>query len=185
MIIDNITVFDGSLFKKRFAYSIFGYSRTLRIGNIVSFVGPLNFRVEDTYVTGEQCINFCIELPEYDNLSGSLFQKLFLTNVAQILSTNYLKVPVEISRYELIVQKEHNNGGIIQKNGIVSNTYMKNVNGAMLIYLGLYNKTGEGANARAFAMNLNKEQSIKLMEEINQSFYFLTNDVFLNSCTSL
>lgn len=185
MILDNITLYDGSLLKNRFAYSVFGYSRTLRIGNIVSFVAPLNFRVGDSFITGEECVNFCIELPEYNNLSGSLFQKLFLTNVAQILSTNYLNAPVEVSRYELIVQKEHKNGGIIQKTGIVSNTYMKSCNDAILIYLGLYNKTGEGANVRSYGMALSKDQSNKLMEEVNQSFYFLANDVFLNTCTML
>jgi hypothetical protein len=182
MIVDNIHVFDGRQLKERFAYNSFGYSRTLAIGNIISFVGGLNYRVKDKFIAADQCINFCLELPRYDHLSGVLFNRLFITNVAQILSTNYLKAPINVSQNELIIEKEHTNSGIVQNNGILSVNLFSYVSGSFLIYLGLYNKVGESSNPRSFSMNLNADDSKKLMEEVNHSFYFLSNDVFLNTC---
>lgn len=182
MIVDNINVFDGKFLKEKFIFNIFGYSRTLAIGNIVSFLGGLDYREKDNFLKAEHCINFCIELPRYDSLSGVLFNRLFLTNVAQILSTNYLNVPIEVSQNKLIVNKDHEHRGIIQKNGIVSVNLLSQINDTFIIYLGLYNKCGEEAEPRAFSMNLSKDDCEKLMNEINESFYFLSNDVFLNTC---
>ena len=185
MIVNNIYTFDGKQLKERFAYNVFGYSRTLAIGNIISFYGGLNYRVKDKFICADECLNFCLELPKYDLLSGVLFNKLFITNVAQILTTTYLNAPVQVSQNTLIVEKEHVKNGYFQKNGIVSVNLFSYVNGAFLIYLGLYNKGGESANARAFSMELNEEKSKNLMEEINQSFYFLSNDAFLGTCNAV
>ena len=182
MIVDNTHVFDGRQLRERFAFKTFGYSRTLAIGNIISFCGALNYRTGDTVVAADETVNFCLELPNYNNLSGVLFNRLFIANVGQILSTNYLHCPVQISQNSLVVEKEHTNGGVVQKNGIVTANWCSQLGGAFMIYLGLYNKTGEGAPTRAFAMGLNAENTKKLMEEVNQSFYFLSNDIFLNTC---
>lgn len=181
MIIEDYKLFDGKFLKERFAYNVFGYSRTLAIGNIISFVGTLNYREKDKFTAADECINFCLELPNYNCTSGVLFNRLFLTNVAQIVSTNYLNCPVQVSQQNLIVEKEHENGGIVQKNGLLSVNMCSSFNNCFLIYLGLYNKSGESAPPRAFSMNLNLEKSKKLMEEVNQSFYFLSNDIFINT----
>lgn len=184
MIVEDIHNFDGSYLKNRFAMKHFGYSRTLAIGNIISFNGSLSYRPDksDSVVAAEDCVNFCLELPRYDTLSGVLFNRLFITNVAQILSTEYLNAPVQVSQNSLIVEKEHKNGGVIQKNGVVSVNLYSKVGDAFLIYLGLYNNSGESGHVRAFSMKLDKEQRTKLMEQVNQSFYFLSNDTFLSTC---
>ena len=182
MIVDNTHVFDGRQLRERFAFKTFGYSRTLAIGNIISFCGALNYRTGDNVLAAEETVNFCLELPKYDSLSGVLFNRLFIANVGQILSTSYLGCPIQISQNQLVVEKEHTNNGVKQRNGIVSVNMCSQVGDAFMIYLGLYNKTGESAITRAFAMGLNAENSKKLMEEVNQSFYFLSNDIFLNTC---
>lgn len=182
MIVENIHVFDGRQLRERFAFNVFGYSRTLAIGNIISFCGALNYRVKDKFIAADECVNFCLELPNFDVTSGVLFNRLFLLNVAQILTTNYLKAPISISQNQLVVEKEHQQGGIAQKNGIASVNLYSHVNGAFLIYLGLYNKTGESSPTRSYPMGLNAETTKNLMEEVNQSFYFLRNDIFINTC---
>lgn len=182
MIVENLHLFDGKQLRERFAYKTFGYSRTLAIGNIISFCGALNYRVGDSIVAADEAVNFCIELPRYDVLSGVLFNRLFISNVGQILSTEFLKCPVQITQNTLVAEKEHTNGGVVQKNGILSVNYYSSLNGAFMIYLGLYNQVGESSNVRAFAMNLQSDDTKKLMEQVNQSFYFLSNDVFLSTC---
>jgi hypothetical protein len=182
MIVEDIHVFDGKQLRERFALNTFGYSRTLAIGNIISFFGNLNYREGDKFICAEQAINFCIELPKYDTLSGVLFNRLFLLNVAQILSTDYLKHPIDISQNKLIIEKEHENRGIIQKNGILSVNFMSQINDTFMIYLGLYNKCADESEARAFSMGLSTKEGEEFMSVVNESFYFLSNDVFLNTC---
>jgi len=181
MIVDDITVFDGKQIQERFAFDMFGYGRTLAIGNIISFIGGLNYRENDNFLCAEQCVNFCMELPKYDTTSGVLFNRLFLTNVAQILNET-LDKPIDVSQNKLIVKAEHENRGIVQNDGIVSVNFMSQVNDAFLIYIGLYNKTGDESEARAFSMDLDTEECTKLMELVHGSFYFLANDIFLNTC---
>lgn len=182
MIIEDLHLFDGKQLKERFALNTFGYSRTLAIGNIISFIGALNYRERDTFICSEQSINFCIELPKYDPLSGVLFNRLFLLNVAQILSTDYLKCPIEVSQNKMIIDKEHSNRDIKQNNGILSVNFNSQLNDTFMIYLGLYNICGHESESRAFSMGLSEEKAKELMSVVNESFYFLSNDVFLNTC---
>ena len=182
MIVEGLNVFSGNQLRERFAYNVFGYSRTMAIGNIISFCGSLDYRNKDKFLGGDECIHFCVELPEYDRRAGVLFNRLFLTNVGQILSTNFLHVPIQITQDSLVVEKAHFQGGVEQKNGVVSVNLCSQVHGAFMIYLGLYNKGGESAPARAFSMGLNASETNQLMEEVNSSFYFLANDIFLGTC---
>ena len=195
MIIPNITVMDDRLLRCRFANQYLGDSRTIRIGNIISFISlvdlfddtqsrikPLNEPVRNARMTqSEEAINFCLELPELSNYAGVCFQRLFVTNVANILAVKYFKADMEIVNNDIIIKKEHKNGGINQVDGIVSINRISNVNGAILIYLGLHNKAGNMSPPRAFSLNLDRDICNKLMDSVNESFYNLANSIFLKT----
>lgn len=179
MIINTIKEYNNDLTNSRFANRILEDKRTLRIGNIVSFIGAIN---TDVQLHVDEGINFLIEIPEISNYAGVCFQRLFITNVANTLAnTCFPNDKFEVANDDIIIKKEHNNGGIHQVDGIVSLTQIKNVHGAIIIYLGLYNKAGKKSHPRAFSLNLSSDKYNTLMDNINESFYHLANSIFLNT----
>jgi len=177
MIISSIKQYTDDLTNSRFANRILEDKRTLRIGNIISFVAPVNMQT-----CADECINFMIEIPEISNYAGACFQRLFVTNVANILAnTCFPDEQFEVINNDIIIKKEHNNGGISQVDGVVSLNQIKNINGAILIYLGLYNKAGKNSPPRAYSLNLTADKYNPLMDAINESFYHLANSLFLTT----
>jgi len=100
MILTDIDLYDGNLIHNRFAYKYFG-KKTLPIGNIIAFRAPMLVEAEgmidnedlinNDYIYSDDCINFCWEIPNLCPLGAVAFQRLFNTQIANILSTNYLK----------------------------------------------------------------------------------------------
>jgi hypothetical protein len=181
MIIQYNNSLNNSFFNSKFANQKLGDQRTLRIGNIISFVSPVNFNIDNKNYNSDQSINFCIELPELSNYAGVCFQNLFITNVANILANKYIKDNIEVINNEIIIKKEHTNSGIHQVDGIVSLNHIVNTNGAILIYLGLYNKISVNSQPRAIALNMKQEQYNNFMDVTNESFYHLANSIFLQT----
>jgi len=173
--------------KSRFANKYLADQRTLRIGNIISFMTPVNLNdLDDQHCAikykAQQGINFCIEIPEISNYAGACFQKLFIANTANIIANNYFKNDrFEVSNNDIVIQKEHKNGGIQQINGVISINQIKNVNGAILIYLGIYNKLDAQSQARAYPLKLDETTVGNLMDKVNESFYHLANAIFLKT----
>lgn len=182
-----IKEFTEEFLNSRFANRYLGDQRTLRIGNILSFMSPLSLNdIDDDYnpikIQASQAINFCIEIPEISNYAGACFQKLFITNTANILANNYFNNDrFEVKNNDIIISKEHNNGGIQQLNGLVSINQIKNTSGAILIYLGLYNKISKNSPPRAFPLNLDENTVGNFMDKVNESFYHLANAIFLKT----
>ena len=175
-------VLENEFFEKRFINKLLTDQRTLRIGGIVSFIAPAKIEAIDgkTY-TSKQSINFCIEIPEISNYAGVCFQRLFVTNVANLLAVKYLKEPIEIQNNDVIIKKEHTNGGITQVDGVASLNLIRNINGAILIYMGLYNIAGEKSHPRSYSLNFELEKCSKFMDDVNANFYHLANGVFLQT----
>ena len=123
MILKDIKVYDGDLIHSRFAYKFFK-ERTLPIGNIVAFRAPMKVEaagmidsediINNDFIYSEDAINFCWEIPYLDPFGAVAWQRLFNTQIANILSSKYLKSPIEVDGDDLIVHKEHNQGGITQ-----------------------------------------------------------------------
>ena len=146
MIISDINSYDGALIHERFAYRYFR-NKTLPIGNIIAFRSPmlveadgmidLEDTLKDDYIYSDDAINFVWEIPNLDFFGAVAWQRLFNTRIANILSTHYLKAPIEVDGDDLIVHKEHDQHGIIQPKGkcSVSITYVKN--GAALGHTGI------------------------------------------------
>jgi len=188
MIIKDIKSYDGKLLHSRFAYKFFR-DRTLPIGNIIAFRAPMYVEAEgmidsedvinNDFIYSDDAINFLWEIPNLDSFGAVAYQRLLNTQIAQILSNNYLKAPIEVDGDDLIVHKEHTQGGITQPKGkcSVSITYVKN--GVALGHTGINVSAGKKAPAFAFSTNLTDDQVNSFMGDVVKLFYELNDNLFI------
>ena len=126
MILKDIKVYDGNLLHSRFAYRFFK-ERTLPIGNIIAFRAPMKVEaagmidsediINNDFIYSDDAINFLWEIPNLDSFGAVAWQRLFNTQIANILSSKYLNAPIEVDGDDLIVHKEHAQGGVTQTKG--------------------------------------------------------------------
>ena len=188
MISEDIKVYDGTLIHSRFAYRFFR-DKTLPIGNIVAFRAPMKVEAEgmvdsedvlnNDFIYSDDAINFCWEIPYLDPFGAVAWQRLFNTQIANILSTQYLNAPIVVDGDDLIVQKEHTQGGVTQQQGkcSVSITYVKT--NIALGHTGINIKAGKKAPAFAFSTNLTEQQANSFMSDVIKLFYTLNDDIFI------
>jgi hypothetical protein len=82
MIIKGIQSINKTFFETKNVNKNIGDQRTLRIGNIMSFISA----VSTENIRADEMINFFCEIPEITNYAGVCFQQLFLTNIANLLA---------------------------------------------------------------------------------------------------
>jgi len=181
-------IYDGSLLHSRFAYKFFR-DKTLPIGNIVAFRAPMQVEAEGMidsedilnadYIYSDDAINFLWEIPYLDAFGAVAYQRLLNTQIANILSTQYLKAPIEMKGDDLIVHKEHTQGGVAQPRGkcSVSITYTKN--DVALGHTGINIKAGKKAPAFAYSTDLTDDQANSFMSEVIDLFYHLNDNIFI------
>ena len=186
MIINDQKVYDGSFIHKRFAYRYFR-ERTLPIGNIVSFVAPvevtlnlidLEDSLEKDYIYSDSMVNFCWEIPNLDPFGAVCFQRLFNTSIANILH-RIINKPIEMKGDDIMVHAEHNQGGIIQTKGkaSVSITYSKE--NVAIGHTGVNVAAGKRAPAFAYSTNLTPEQTLQFQNEVINQFYAMVDNIFV------
>ncbi len=189
MIVD-IDLYDGNIIHNRFAYQYFR-DKTLPIGNILAFRSPMVVEAEgmidhedildNDFIYSEDAINFIWEIPGLDAFGAVAWQRLFNTQVGNLLSTQFLKAPIEIDGDDLIVHKEHNQGGIIQPKGkcSVSITYAKD--GAALGHTAVNITAGKRAPAHAFSTGMGDAQCQQFMKNVIDIFYTMNDDMFIQT----
>ena len=187
MIIEQ-KIYDGKLLHSRFAYKFFR-EKTLPIGNIIAFRAPMKVETEgmiDTedilnndFIYSDDAINFLWEIPNLDSFGAVAYQRLLNTLIANILSTKYINAPIEMNGDDMIVHKEHSQGGVTQPKGkcSVSITYVKN--NVALGHTGINITAGKKAPAYAYSTNLAEEQANGFMEDVVRLFYSLNDDIFV------
>jgi len=186
MIINDQKIYDGSFIHKRFAYKYFR-DKTLPIGNIVSFVAPvevtlnlidLEDSLEKDYIYSESMINFCWEIPNLDPFGAVCFQRLFNTAIANILHKEINK-PIEMKGDDIIVHADHDQGGVHQTKGkaSVSITYSKD--NVAIGHTGININAGKKAPAFAYSTNLNNEQVNKFQNTVHHQFYTMVDNIFI------
>lgn len=188
MIVEDIKMYDGNLLHHRFAYSFFR-NKVLPIGNIIAYRAPMKVETEgmidqedvlnNEFIYSEDAVNFLWEIPGLDTLGAIAYQRLFNTNMANILSTKYLKKPIEVDGDDLIVHAEHEQHGIIQPKGKCSVSITHVRDGAALGHTGINIKAGRQAPSFAFSTNLDDEQARGFMNDIVQMFYEMNDDMFV------
>ena len=186
MIINDQKIYDGSFIHKRFAYKYFR-DKTLPIGNIVSFVAPvevtlnlidLEDSLEKDYIYSESMVNFCWEIPNLDPFGAVCFQRLFNTAIANILYKAINK-PIEMKGDDIMIHAEHNQGGILQTKGkaSVSITYSKE--NVAIGHTGVNVIAGKRAPAFAFSTNLSPEQTVRFQNDVINQFYGMVDNIFI------
>lgn len=186
MIINDQKIYDGSFIHKRFAYKYFR-DKTLPIGNIVSFVAPvevtlnlidLEDSLEQDFIYSESMVNFCWEIPNLDPFGAVCFQRLFNTSIANILFKQINK-PIEMKGDDIMIHAEHNQGGILQTKGkaSVSITYSKE--NVAIGHTGVNVTAGKKAPAFAYSTNLTPEQTVRFQNDVIHQFYSMVDNIFI------
>ena len=186
MIITDQKIYDGDFIHKRFAYKYFR-DRTLPIGNIVSFVAPvevtlnlidLEDSLENDYIYSDSMVNFCWEIPNLDPFGAVCFQRLFNTTIANILH-KIINKPIEMKGDDIMVHSEFTQGGVIQQKGkaSVSITYSKD--NIAIGHTGVNVVAGKKAPAFAYSTNLTPEQTVQFQNAVIDQFYTMVDNIFI------
>lgn len=189
MILKNIQVYDGKMLHARFAYATFR-KKVTPVGNIVAYRAPMLVErdgmidLEDVldgdFIYSDDAINFCWEIPNIELFGAIAFQRLFNTQIANILS-KILGKPIIMKGDDIMVQAEHDGGGIHQTSGKASVSITCLRNGAALGHTGINVSAGKRAPAFAFSTKLTNAQAEEFMNEVIETFYILTDDIFVAS----
>jgi len=188
-------IYDGPLLKQRFAYRYFK-GRTLPQGNIIAFRAPAKVEahgmidMEDVlnndFIYSEDMMHFLYEIPILDNGFGAVaFQRLFNTLIANILSTKYIGVPIEMKGDDMIVHSSFIQRGTEQPKGKASVSIVHVKNGVTLGHTGINIKAGDSAPVFAYSTKLNDEQIKNYMEDCINTFYNLVEDMFIASAKTI
>ena len=179
MIISEPT-YDGSLIHNRFAYRFFKKD-VKPTGNIVAFVAPMFVTtnlidLEDSlskdYIFSNKAINFCWEIPNLDPFGAVAFQRLFNTNIANILYS-IIQKPIKVNGDDILVQLDENTFG----KASVSITYSKE--GVAIGHTGINIEAGSKAPSFAYSTNMDEKTAINFMSAVIQTFNEMTADIFV------
>lgn len=173
---------------KRFAYDYFR-NKVLPTGNIIAFRCPMDVSIdgmidqEDVlqgdYIASEDAVNFCWEIPHLDKFGAVAFQRLFNTQIANILA-GLISKPIEVDGDDLMVHDEfEGNDGKLQAVGkcSVSITYSKD--GVAIGHTGININAGRKAPAFAYSTKLDEEQTQEFMTKVIDTFYGMVDDIFI------
>lgn len=141
---------------ERFAHK-FHKLQTLPIGNVCCF--------DDGYG-----LSVFWEIPNLDRMGTVIYSRLINTQIANLLSTKYIKAPIEIDNGELIVHKETQRAGILVSKYKISETELNNISGVGLSKVILELRDTREVNIHS------------LGEDIMSMFYNLNDSLFLASC---
>lgn len=184
---ENLT-YNGDLIHARFAYKYLR-DKVSPIGDIICFRGGMNVTTnlidqEDLlnkdFIYSSDAINFIWEIPNMCPLGAVAFQRLFNTQVANLLSLIYIKKPIEVDGDDLMVHdpfmgsdgQQHDKG-----KASVSITYTNN--NVALGHTGINIDAGRSAPGFAYSTKLNDEQVTAFMLDVNSMFYSILKDMFV------
>tara|TARA_Y100000310_G_C20646616_1_gene797009 strand:- start:518 stop:988 length:471 start_codon:yes stop_codon:yes gene_type:complete len=134
--------------------------------------------LNNDFIYSDDAVNFLWEIPNLDALGAVFFQRLFNTQIANILSRT-LNAPIEVAGDDLMVHKEHEQHGVIQPSGkcSVSITYTKN--GAALGHTGINVIAGRKAPGFAYSTKLSDEEVEAFMKSVIDLFYETVDTSFI------
>jgi hypothetical protein len=189
MIIEQ-PIYNGDLIHKRFAYQFFK-KEVSPYGNVVAFRAPMYVSdnlidLEDSlskdFIFSDDAINFCWEIPNMCPKGAVAFQRLFNTQIANVLSLEFLKKPIEVKGDDLMVVDEFNGSdNKLRDKGkcSVSITYSKD--NVAIGHTGINVSAGRKAPPFAYSTNLSDEDATKFMNNVVQIFYSINDEIFIAS----
>ena len=138
--------------------------------------------LNDEFIYSDDAINFCWEVPNLCPVGAVAFQRLFNTQIANLLASDrYLNCKIEVDGDDLFVHKTHHQHGIEQSKGkcSVSITYAKD--NVAIGHTGINIVAGKKAPAFAFSTNLEDSKAEAFMLECCHIFYEMMDDMFIAS----
>lgn len=174
------------IINKRFAHAYFK-DKALPCGNVLVFSGEFDpgqgydfSQYSIDYM--EEALHFVYENPLIqDAISGALFSHFMVSSIANVLSQEYLKMPLSVNMDMILVNKEFKRKGIIQQQGILNISRFRIVNSACLGHIALCNKSGEKSPIYTYEMGLTDEKLENLSQTLVDMFYRTTDAIFLKS----
>jgi hypothetical protein len=171
--------YDGSVLHQRLAYKFF--KKNVRaVGNIVAFEAPMEVTtnlidledaINNDYIYSVKAINFLIEIPNIDLFAGVCFQRLYNAQLGSLLCTKYLQQEGYVDGDDIMVKE----GEEFKKASVSIAT---NVNGAVLIHVGININAGDKAPSFAYSTHLTDEASNAFMLDGIQMFQAMVQDIF-------
>jgi len=182
-----VDYYDGSMIHNRFAYKVFR-DKVLPIGNIIAFRSPtivetefmidLEDLISKDYIYSDDMINFCYELPLTNLYGGVCFQRLLCSIIGDLLGS-LIQAPIDLEGDDIFVNKEFQQGGVIQQRGKASVSIVGEKNGSILGHTGINVVAGKKAPAFAYSTNMEDQACQVFMEKVCQAFYATSQDVFV------
>ena len=80
---------------------------------------------------------------------------------------------------DVMVHKEHDQGGIVQQKGKCSVSITHTKGGVALGHTGINVKAGNQAPAFAYSTNLSDDNATQFMKDVIEMFYALNDDMFI------
>lgn len=185
MILKGNIQYDGSLIHKRFAYQ-FLRDDVHPIGDIICFRGGMNVTTnlidqEDLlnkdYIYSNDAINFVWEIPNLCPFGAVSFQRLFNTQVANIL-TKYLDKSIELRGDDLIVLDPFTSyDGVEHEKGKCSVSITYSTNNVAIGHTGINVDAGRNAPNFAYSTKLTDENVELFMKDVENMFYGMTRNI--------
>jgi hypothetical protein len=135
--------------------------------------------LNNDYIYSDDAINFVWEIPGLCPFGAVAWQRLFNTQVANILSTQYIEAPIEVDGDDLIVHKEHQQHGIIQPKGKCSVSITYSRDNVAIGHTAINVVAGRKAPAFAYSTNITDDQCEKFMKNVVDMFYVMNDDMFI------
>lgn len=188
MILTEKRTYNGDDIHQRFAYK-FLRKNVNPIGDVVIFRGPMDVTtnlidqedlLNNDYIWSDDAINIIWEIPNLCPLGAVAFQRLFNTQIASLL-TAACNVPISVDGDDLMFdcngEKWSSEDNEPLKKGSVSITVSKN--NVALGHTGINIIAGKKAPSFAYSTNLDDKKVNMLIQDIEQVFYSLLEDMFI------
>jgi hypothetical protein len=188
MVLTTNTTYNGDLIHKRFAYQ-FLRDKVSPIGDIVCFRGGMNVTtnlidqedlINKDYIYSGDAINFIWEIPNLCPFGAVAFQRLFNTQIANLLSIKYIQKPIEVDGDDLLVHDRFvGSDGKDYEKGKASVSITYSTNNVAIGHTGINIDAGRLAPGFAYSTKLSDEQADAFMNDVNQMFYVMCMDAFV------
>lgn len=182
--------YQGNAIHKPFAYRVFRED-THPIGNIVCFRAPMKVETDgmidledlltDDFIYSEDAINIIWEIPNLCPFGATSFQRLFNTQIANILY-QIIKTPIEVDGDDLMINDKFvGSDGLEHDKGkcSVSITYSKN--NIALGHTAINVNAGNEAPGFAYSTKMNDEQCKLFMQAVIDCFFNMIQSINLST----
>lgn len=174
--------YDGSIFKSKFAYRFLG-SKMQPLGNIISFIAPaiVSGTTSENNFKSDNMVNFLMEIPNVDIWGAVVFQRLYNSIIANILSDS-MNCQAEVEDGNIFLRKEVTRNGVILSRGVVSMTNVSVRQDSALIYTGINLIASPNAPAWQYSTSLNPHDARRLQVCGEEAFGQTIGSIFYATC---